>query len=85
MQKAQLKMHWKVRERKNILKEKKRYQGPEKIGAKNRYYREIQSEESRIEKGNIRKILNNKKNMKKKQGNPTPKEGYEKNEILGKS
>ena len=66
MQKAQLKMHWKVRERKNILKEKKRYQGPEKIGAKNRYYREIQSEESRIEKRNIRKILNNKKNMKKK-------------------
>ena len=45
----------------------KKYQGPEKImqGAKQRYYREIQSQQDSIEKANTRKILNKKNNIKR--------------------
>ena len=66
MEKAQFKMHWKVREKKKYNHWNKDHKGPEKKFKKlKRGIIEIQSQEDRIEKGDIRKILNNKRNMKK--------------------
>ena len=80
-EKAQLQMHWKVRERKKVSSLKKYHQGPEKKmpGTKERY----RDPESIRQYGNTRKILNKKKDIKKMKkkylGNPKQKRECEKN------
>ena len=66
-EKAQLQMHWKVRERKKVSSLKKYHQGPEKKmqGTKERY----RDPESIRQYGNTRKILNKKKDIKKMKKN----------------
>ena len=67
MQKITIKNTLKSERKKKVSSLKRKYhEAPEKNARSQRYIIEIQSQEDSIEKINIKKILNQKVNMKKK-------------------